>query len=68
MEHVKNKSPTRDRIDFEKQMVHYMDEIFDFIKNTCIHVLTTYLKWKAQARVRMDLVIEMTCGCDEIIS
>ncbi len=45
MVHVKNKSSTRDRIDFEKKMKHDIDVIFDLEGNTRTHVMTTYTKW-----------------------
>ncbi len=67
MVYVKNKSSTRDRMDFEKKTGHKMNIVFDFMGNTCKYVMIKDTKWNTQKRVRIDLILETICPCNEVI-
>ncbi len=67
MAYLKNKSLTKDRIDFGKTLEHEMNVFLEFIGNTCVYVIIKYTKWKTQTRVRMVLVLEMICRSIDVI-
>eukprot|EP01084_Bolivina_argentea_P100367 180222_1 len=62
----KNKSPTRDRIHFEKKMEHEMHVILDFMENICKYVIIKYTKLDTQTKVRIGLVFKTICDCNEV--
>ncbi len=65
--HMKNKSSTRDRIDFEKKKRHEVNVICDFMGNTFTYLIIKYAKWKPQKTVRIGLVLKMICGRNALI-
>ncbi len=65
--HIKNKSSTRDIMDFEKKKRYKMNVIYDFMGNTFAYLIIKYAKWKTQKRVRIGLVLEMIYACNAVI-
>ncbi len=67
MAYIKSKSSTQGRIDFLKKMGHQLNGIVDFIRNECTYVIKKYQKWNTQTGVRIGLIAEMICTCNEFI-
>ncbi len=68
MVYFKSKSPTRDRINFEKKIEHEMNMILDFMESTCTYVIIKYTKSDTQAMVRVGLDFGTISGCSEFTS
>ncbi len=64
MVHIKNKSTSRNHMDFGKKMEHQVYVIADFMKNSCTYAIIKHKKWNIQRGVGMGLILEMICTCN----